>query len=92
MSSFLWSKSTKPWAAAGNNRTRFYWTGLSGVEHRARSGDLGYTSGTTEDSIKDESGKTKSDKGKYLTVWKKQANSEWKVLYDMFSSDLPTMP
>ena len=58
----------------------------------ARSGDLGYTSGTTENSIKDASGKTKSDKGKYLTVWKKQADSSWKVLYDMFSSDLPHAP
>jgi ketosteroid isomerase-like protein len=55
----------------------------------ARSGDLGYTSGTTENSTKDAYGKTKSDKGKYLTVWKKQANAEWKVLYDMFNSDLP---
>lgn len=55
----------------------------------ARSGDLGYTSGTTEDSIKDPSGKTISDRGKYLTVWKKQVDGSWKVLYDMFNSDLP---
>jgi ketosteroid isomerase-like protein len=54
----------------------------------ARSGELGYTSGTTENSIKDASGQTKSDKGKYLTVWKKQADGSWKVLYDMFNSDL----
>jgi len=58
----------------------------------ARSGDLGYTSGTTENSIKDASGKTKSDKGKYLTVWKKQTDGSWKVLYDMFNSDLPPTP
>jgi hypothetical protein len=29
------------------------------------------------------------DKGKYLTVWKKQADGSWKVLFDMFNSDLP---
>jgi len=58
----------------------------------ARSGDLGYTSGTTEATFKDASGKTISDKGKYLTVWKKQADGEWKVLYDMFNSDLPPTP
>jgi ketosteroid isomerase-like protein len=55
----------------------------------ARSGDLGYTSGTYEMTFKDATGKTVSDKGKYLTVWKKQADGSWKVLYDMFNSDLP---
>ncbi len=55
----------------------------------AKSGDLGYTSGTTEMTFKDASGNTKSDKGKYLTVWKKQADGTWKVLFDMFNSDLP---
>jgi ketosteroid isomerase-like protein len=55
----------------------------------ARSGELGYTSGTTEMSYKDASGKTIFDKGKYLSVWKKQADGSWKVLFDMFNSDLP---
>jgi ketosteroid isomerase-like protein len=55
----------------------------------SRSGDLGYTSGTTGMTFKDASGKTVAYKGKYLTVWKKQADGEWKVLYDMFNSDLP---
>ncbi len=55
----------------------------------SRSGDLGYTSGTTGMSFKDASGKTVVYKGKYLTVWRKQVNGEWKVLYDMFNSDMP---
>jgi len=55
----------------------------------ARSGDLGYTSGTYEWSFKDASGKAVSDKGKYLIVWKKQADGSWKVLFDMNNSDLP---
>jgi ketosteroid isomerase-like protein len=58
----------------------------------ARSGDLGYTSGTTEMNVKDASGKTVVYKGKYLTVWKKQEDGSWKVLYDMFNSDLPATP
>jgi ketosteroid isomerase-like protein len=58
----------------------------------ARSGELGYTSGTTENTFKDASGKTVYDKGKYLTVWKKQADGTWKVLFDMFNSDLPAVP
>jgi ketosteroid isomerase-like protein len=55
----------------------------------ARSGELGYTSGTYDFSIKDASGKTISDKGKYLTVWKKEADGAWKVLFDTYNSDLP---
>ena len=55
----------------------------------ARSGELGYTSGTYDLSYKDASGKTISDKGKCLTVWKKEADGSWKVLSDMFNSDLP---
>jgi len=55
----------------------------------ARSGELGYTSGTYEFSMKDASGKTISDKGKYLTVWKKEADGTWKVLVDTYNSDLP---
>lgn len=55
----------------------------------ARSGELGYTSGTYDLSFTDAAGKTISDKGKYLTVWKKEADGSWKVLFDMFNSDLP---
>lgn len=55
----------------------------------ARSGEVGYTSGTYDLSFKEASGKIISDKGKYLTVWKKKADGSWKVLFDMFNSDLP---
>jgi ketosteroid isomerase-like protein len=55
----------------------------------ARSGDLGYTSGTTEMNFKDASGKNVVYKGKYLTMWKRQKDGSWRVLYDMFNSDLP---
>jgi len=56
----------------------------------AKSGDLGFTSGTYEFSFKDPSGKTIDDKGKYVTVWKKQADGSWKVVRDIFNSDLPS--
>ena len=55
----------------------------------AKSGDLGFSSGTYEFSFKDPSGKTIDDKGKYVTVWKKQADGSWKVVRDIFNSDLP---
>jgi ketosteroid isomerase-like protein len=55
----------------------------------ARSGELGYTTGTYTWTFKDSSGKPSSDKGKYLTVWKKQQDGSWKVLLDMFNTDIP---
>ena len=52
----------------------------------ARSGDLGYTSGLYES--KSTAGAA-ADNGKYLTVWKKEADGTWEVLFDMFNSDRP---
>ena len=51
----------------------------------ARSGELGYTSGTTDLTFKDASGKTVTNKGNYLTVWKKGVDGSWKVLFDSFN-------
>lgn len=53
------------------------------------SGDLGYTSGAYEFSFVDPTGKTIPDHGKYVTVWKKQKDGSWKVLLDIFNTDLP---
>ena len=56
----------------------------------ARSGDLAYVTGTYELSETDAKGKPMTDKGKYLEVWKKQADGTWKCAIDMFNSDLPS--
>jgi ketosteroid isomerase-like protein len=55
----------------------------------ARSGDLAYSVGTYQWKLRGGSGKGSFDKGKYLTVWKKQADGSWRVLFDTFNSDLP---
>lgn len=57
----------------------------------ARSGDLAYVSGNYEFNEKDDSGRPITDKGKFLEVWKKQADGGWKCVADMFSSDLPAV-
>ena len=57
----------------------------------ARSGDLAYVSGSYEFNEKDDSGKPITDKGKFLEVWKKQGDGNWKCVADMFSSDLPAV-
>lgn len=56
----------------------------------ARSGELAYSSGTYEFTMNDASGKPVSDHGKYLEVWKKQPDGDWKVVADIWNSDLPS--
>ena len=55
----------------------------------AKSSDLGWTSGPYEITETDASGKPMTDKGKYLAVWKKQADGSWKCVADIFNTDLP---
>jgi ketosteroid isomerase-like protein len=55
----------------------------------AKSGELGYTSGTYQMTFTDPAGKPVPDKGKYVTVWTKQADGSWKVLLDIFNTDMP---
>lgn len=55
----------------------------------AQSGELGYTSGAYEMTFTGPNGKTIPDKGKYVTVWKKQKDQSWKVVLDIFNTDLP---
>jgi ketosteroid isomerase-like protein len=51
------------------------------------SGDLGYTSGTYEMTVNDAAGTPMTEKGKYVTVWKKQRDGKWKVMEDIFNAD-----
>jgi len=55
----------------------------------SRSGDLGYVAGTYQMALKDPQGKPTTDRGKFLEVWKKQADGKWKCVADTYSSDLP---
>jgi ketosteroid isomerase-like protein len=54
----------------------------------ARSGDMGWVSGTYELTMNDASGKPIDDRGKYLEVWEKQSDGNWKCRADMWNSDL----
>ena len=85
---------------AGKEAIRRFWKGMlaspgfsvawkaTKVE-AARSADLAYVIGTYELTTNDARGKPVSDRGKYSEVWKKQADGNWKVIADMFNSDLP---
>jgi len=53
----------------------------------SKTGDLGFTAGTYEDSFKGPDGKLVSEKGKYVTTWKKQKDGTWKATHDIWNSD-----
>ena len=55
----------------------------------AKSGDLAYVSGTYEETMTDASGKPVNDRGKYVEIFKKQTDGTWKVVADIWNSDLP---
>jgi ketosteroid isomerase-like protein len=55
----------------------------------AGSGDLGYVRGTYTASFHNPKGETVNDRGKYLEVWRKQADGNWKCIVDTWNSDLP---
>ena len=55
----------------------------------AKSGDLACVSGTYEETMTDASGKSAKDHGKYVEVWEKQADGNWKCGADIWNSDLP---
>jgi uncharacterized protein (TIGR02246 family) len=59
----------------------------------SRSGDLAYLQGTsTETDIDPKTKKQMSEKGKYVVVFKKQADGSWKAILDMYNPDPPAAP
>jgi ketosteroid isomerase-like protein len=55
------------------------------------SGDLGYTQGTYSMSGTDPKTKQPAmEHGKYLTVFRKEADGKWRAVQDMVSSDMPS--
>jgi uncharacterized protein (TIGR02246 family) len=55
------------------------------------SGDLAYDVGVFTMTVPTAQGRDRQDRGKYLTVWRKQTDGEWKIVADCWSSDLPPL-
>ena len=53
----------------------------------AASSDLGYTWGRFIEHVNHDDGTVEEIRGKYITIWKKNAEGEWKSLTDMGSLD-----
>ncbi|MFB3153166.1 MAG: SgcJ/EcaC family oxidoreductase [Candidatus Acidiferrales bacterium] len=56
--------------------TRLKLTGMAVSDN----GDLGYTLGTYQSSMAGPEGEPRSHEGKYVAVWRKQAEGVWKVV------------
>jgi uncharacterized protein (TIGR02246 family) len=84
--------------ASGKDPIRKTWTNIvaiPGVNLRwesskvevARSGDLAYDTGAYTLTKNDANGNPVTTKGKYVVVWKKQADGKWKVIQDIDNPD-----
>ena len=51
-------------------------------------GDYGYETGRCKSLVPSAVGKRREDRGKYLVLLNRQANGEWKIVADSWSSDL----
>jgi len=53
-----------------------------------KAGEMAWVSGKYELTMNDANGKPINDRGKYLEVWQKQTDGNWKCAADMWNSDL----
>jgi len=77
---------------------RAFWAGViqSGVKSgkletldTETGGDLTIETGHYQLVLRPEGGSELTDEGKYLVVWRRQADGAWKIHRDMYSSNLP---
>ena len=76
--------ASQPFSAPGFSLT---WSATTADVSSA--GDLGYSIGTFELTTNDPEGNPVTRKGKYTTVWRKQADGQWKVVSDTPNFDSP---
>jgi len=55
----------------------------------ANSGELGYTWGHYIATSHDDTGKLTSERGRYLDVWRRQSDGQWRWIADIGTSDPP---
>lgn len=76
------------------------WTkvfGIPGFDNSARltkvevaaSGDLGYTRGTYATTMAGTDGRSTTEVGKWVSVWRREADGQWRVVADIFNTDTP---
>jgi ketosteroid isomerase-like protein len=83
--------------AHGTAEIRKVWEGITDPNYAlswvstqaavAASGDIGFTSGTFQESTTGSDGKVTKATGKFLCVWRKQQDGGWKAIHDMWNYD-----
>lgn len=87
-------------AVVGRAAIREEWAkvfGIPGFSNQARmtrvevsgGGTLAYTRGTYETAMKAPDGTTTVERGKWLTVWRRQPDGSWRIAMDIFNTDAP---
>lgn len=74
------------WSAARQAGLRDPVLKTASVDH---SGELACEIGSYTLKIQPEGGEATTDKGKYVVVWKRQADGSWKLAVDIWNTDLP---
>ena len=57
--------------------------------HVDGSGDLAYVHGTYTMTFAMPDGATMEDRGKYIEIWERQDDGQWRITRDIFNSDMP---
>lgn len=57
--------------------------------HIDGSGHLAYVHGNYSMTFALPDGTTMDDRGKYIEIWERQADGQWRITRDIFNSDLP---
>jgi uncharacterized protein (TIGR02246 family) len=82
----------------GRQAIQSFWQGFisGGVEdvwiettELTEAGDLGYGIGSYACTLPSTSGERLRDTGKFIVIYRRQADGGWKVIADQFNSDLP---
>jgi len=63
--------------------------GATHTEDVMVGGSMAVETGTFEWTLQPKSGAAVKDKGKYLTVWRRQPDGTWKIVRDINNTDLP---
>lgn len=53
----------------------------------SKSGDLGFTAGSYEDTFNGPAGTRVTEKDKYVCTWAKQPDGTWKAIHDIWNTD-----
>lgn len=84
--------------ATGKEQIQKVWAGLMALPgfslsfgptkiEVAKSGEMAYDVGTFELKFNDANGNPTTEIGKYVVVWKKQPDKQWKAIADIFNTD-----